>query len=98
VYPDITHIFSIKLLKDLFQKINLDDELGFAHGEDQSSGLSPNNVDIIASGYLAPFDPPTLSIVFLIFSSSSVENSTVTAAAFSFKYLMCLVPGIGMKS
>jgi hypothetical protein len=63
-----------------------------------TSGLSPNSNDRNVPGYLAPFVPPTLSIAVLIVLTSSLVNSVWMAAAFSFKYLICLVPGIGMRS
>lgn len=41
-----------------------------------SSGLSPNSLAIMAGGYRAPFEPPTLSIAFRIFCSSSLDSDT----------------------
>ena len=63
-----------------------------------NGGLSPKSLDIIAGGYLLPFDPPTPSIALRISDSSSLLSFTSLAATFSSRYLMRFVPGMGIKS
>ena len=49
--------------------------------------IIPKHFAIIAAGYRSPLVPPTESIAFRIFASSSLLSLMLVASAFSSKYL-----------
>ena len=63
----------------------------------QGLGVSPNSTLTMASGYRVPCTS-VASIAFLTSESSSWLSLTFSAPRFSSKYLIFLVPGIGITS